>query len=96
MTDKKMTIELTKKAEEHYKKLIKSGQKKVLKKVVQIFEELETHPREGIGNPERLKHQGEREVWSREIDKKNRLVYIIEEEQVIIFVISLLGHYDDK
>lgn len=36
----KMRIELTKEAENQYKKLIRSGQKKLLKKVVKIFDEL--------------------------------------------------------
>lgn len=96
MTTKKMIIEFTKQTDEHYKKLIKSGQKKVLEKLVQLFEELENHPRSGTGKPERLKHQGEGEVWSRRIDRKNRLVYIIIEEQVVVLVISILGHYEDK
>lgn len=91
-----MNIKLTKEAEKDYKKLIKSGSKIVLKRITQIFEELEANPRVGIGKPERLKHFKGDEVWSREIDKKNRVVYLIRDEDLIVLVISVLGHYDDK
>ena len=91
-----MNIKLTKEAERDYKKLIKSGKKSILKRLAQIFDELEVTPREVIGRPERLKHFGEKEVWSREIDKKNRIVYIIKDEELVVLVISVLGHYDDK
>ncbi len=91
-----MNIKLTKEAERDYKKIIKNGQKSSLKRVIQIFEELEVSPREGIGQPERLKHFKDKEVWSRKIDKKNRIVYLIKDDELIVLVISMLGHYDDK
>ena len=72
-----MNIKLTKDAERDYKKLIRNGQKNILKKLVQIFNELEVNPREGIGQPERLKYFRDKEVWSRKLDKKNRIVYLI-------------------
>lgn len=53
-------------------------------------------PREGIGQPERLKHFKDKEVWSRKIDKKNRIVYLIKDDELIILVVSMLGHYNDK
>ena len=36
----------------------------------------------------------ETEVWSREIDKKNRITYSIDDEKVIVEVLTALGHYD--
>ncbi|WP_298630437.1 Txe/YoeB family addiction module toxin [uncultured Porphyromonas sp.] len=91
-----MNIKLTKDAERDYKKLIRNGQKNILKKLVQIFNELEVNPREGIGQPERLKYFRDKEVWSRKLDKKNRIVYLIIDEELVVLVISVLGHYDDK
>lgn len=91
-----MNIRLTKEAEKEYQKLIKSGKKNSLKRIVQIFSELEVNPRVGIGSPERLKHFNDREVWSRQIDKKNRIVYLIQDDELIVLVISVLGHYSDK
>jgi hypothetical protein len=35
-------------------------------------------------------------VFSREINKKDRLVYEVYEEAVVVYVISAEGHYSDK
>ncbi len=73
--------------------ILKSGDKASLKKLNKILDELETHPKTGIGNPEQLKHQllG---YWSRRINKKDRLVYqIIEEPDNLVVVVAALGHY---
>ena len=48
----------------------------------------------GTGKPEQLKHLTN--LWSRRIDKKNRILYTIREEIITVFVISLKGHYGDK
>ena len=56
-----------------------------------------------VGNPEQLKHS-EKETWSRELTKKDRIVYGIEpganynmpEEAEIIVFYQYLGHYQDK
>lgn len=86
---------LTPKAEQHLKEWKKSGQKKILQKIVSLFEELQLHPETGTGQVEQLKGnlQG---YWSRRIDKGSRLIYKIEQEIVTVFVISLKGHYGDK
>ena len=52
-------------------------------------------PREGIGHPERLKYKEGAEVWSRKINKKDRILYEIDETSEIITIFSCLGHYDD-
>jgi toxin YoeB len=31
--------------------------------------------------------------WSRRINQKDRLIYKVEEDLVIVFVISAMGHY---
>ena len=46
----------------------------------------------GIGKPEPLKNNLNG-LWSRRIDDINRLVYKIEEEQILI--IQCKGHYND-
>ena len=43
----------------------------------------------GIGKPEKLRY---REGWSRRIDEKNRLVYDVEND--ILIIIACKGHYD--
>lgn len=65
------------------------------KKILKLVKELHEHPRTGTGHPEALKgYDGN--VYSREVNKKDRLVYEIYEDTVVVFVISAEGHYGDK
>lgn len=73
----------------------KAGDKKLLKKIEALLHELQSHPREGTGQPEQLKHNLEG-FWSRKINKKHRLVYQIEDEIVIVVIVSAYSHYGDK
>lgn len=73
----------------------KSGNKASIKKIAKILIELSETPFEGTGNPEALNHELTG-FWSREINKKDRLIYKVEEEIVTVFVISAMGHYSDK
>ena len=72
-----------------------SGDKKILKKIHTFLEELKEHPTIGTGKPELLKHYKE-PTWSRRISDKHRLVYRIQDEVVVVLVISAYGHYGDK
>ena len=86
---------LSDEAKEHLKEWKKSGQKKTLKKIADLLAELREHPRTGTGQIEQLK--GELSgYWSRRIDKASRMVYTIEDERIIVTVISLKGHYGNK
>jgi len=91
----KYIVTLKPKATEDIKSYKKAGNKIAIARINRILEELEIHPQTGIGKPEKLKYEYS-EFWSREIDKKNRMRYIIEENIVTVTVISALGHYDDK
>ena len=51
----------------------RSGQKKILKKIVALLEELKVHPQTGTGKPEALKGDFSG-LWSRRIDKGARLI----------------------
>jgi toxin YoeB len=82
-------------AETHLEAHIKAGNKILLKKIYKLFEELKEHPETGTGKPEKRKYQ-KTEIWSRRIDEKHRMEYIIDSDRVIVFVISLWGHYEDK
>ena len=48
-----------------------------------------------LGSPEQLKYNLV-ELWSRQIDKKNRIIYQINNQIVAVFIISARGHYGDK
>jgi len=88
-------VELSDKAEEHFNLHIKAGNKKLLKRIYKLLKELSEHPETGTGRPHRLKHE-KSGLWSRSIDDKHRMLYTIDDQKVIVFVISLWGHYDDK
>lgn len=82
-------------AEQHLEEWKKSGQKKILKKIADLFSELRVHPTTGTGQVEQLKGSLSG-FWSRRIDKGSRIVYTIENEKVVVTVVSLKGHYGDK
>ena len=90
------TLVLTQRAAKELAKLKKSGQKNLVSKVADLMEELIADPRVGTGRPERLKHYPDGEIWSRRLDKKNRVVYEVRDEEIIVLLLSLTGHYDDK
>lgn len=90
----KYSVALSPRAKEELKSVHKSGNKAAIKKIETLIRELAEHPQTGTGKPEQLK--GVEGVWSRRIDKKNRLIYMIKEDEIIVLVLSVLGHYDDK
>jgi toxin YoeB len=69
-----------------------SQDKKTLKRINQLLEDISRGGHQGIGKPEALKGEFAG-FWSRRIDDTNRLVYRIKGE--IIEVLSCKGHYDD-
>ncbi|TDW47281.1 toxin YoeB [Flavobacterium sp. 270] len=91
----KFRIEIIPEAQLDIAKHLKSGNQSSIKKIKRILEELTEHPFEGVGKPEALKHNLAG-FWSREINKKDRLIYAVEEEIVTVVVISAMGHYSDK
>ncbi|RNL52371.1 Txe/YoeB family addiction module toxin [Pedobacter jejuensis] len=91
----KYFIDIEKKAKKHLEAQFKSGDKASIKRIDQIFVELSEHPETGIGQPEKLKYDLTG-LWSRKINRKDRMIYQIEDDIVTVTVISALGHYDDK
>ncbi len=87
-------LEYSEEMDKDIEKHKKSGNVKLLKKIASFLEEIKEHPREGTGQVEQLKHFGEREIYSRRIDKKHRLVYEIIDDTVVVVLISAYGHYD--
>jgi toxin YoeB len=91
----KYRVEITENAKKDFQKHRKSGNKAVLAKIDKIYKELKEHPFTGTGKPEALKYdlQG---LWSRRISQKDRLIYEVIEDVVTVYIVSALGHYDDK
>jgi len=66
--------------------------KKTLKRINALVQDIQNIPYEGIGKPEPLKgNLGN--CWSRRIDETHRIVYF--EKNGIIHIISCRGHYSD-
>ena len=66
--------------------------RKTLKRINLLIEDISCSPFEGLGKPEPLKGTLTG-FWSRRIDEENRLVYVVEEK--VIILISCRGHYDE-
>ena len=86
-------IEFSDEARKELAAMMKSA-RSTFKKFEKLIPELEEHPYSGTGKPHQLKHLPN--VWSRRLDKKNRLRYTVNENTVVVFIVSTLGHYDDK
>jgi toxin YoeB len=70
----------------------KTGNIQIQKKIAQLLDAIEDSPAHGIGKPEMLKHQLSG-FWSRRINQEHRLVYQFSEEDDLIIIHSLKGHY---
>jgi len=88
-------LEYTSDFEIDKEKLRESGNIKALKKLATLLLELTTHPTTGTGKPEPLSNDRAGQ-WSRRITRKHRLIYYIDNEKVVVLLLSASGHYDDK
>jgi toxin YoeB len=66
-----------------------SHDKKMLKRINMLLKDIDRNHYNGIGKPEPLKNL--HGFWSRRIDDKNRLVYKIENDSVVI--VQCGSHY---
>ena len=63
---------------------------KLLKRIIELLEDIEKSPFHGIGKPEPLKHEL-KGYWSRRINDEHRLVYQVTSDEII--VINCRYHY---
>lgn len=84
-------INLDKTAQKQLEK-IKMNQK-LLRKLLEILDDIEQNPYSPNFKFERLK--GNLSGYcSKRLDKKNRIIYQVLDDLVIVIVISVLGHYE--
>ncbi len=69
-----------------------SHDQKILRKINALLKSIQRTPFVGEGKPEPLK--GVPDKWSRRINEKDRLVYVVEENSISI--VQCRGHYKDK
>lgn len=69
--------------------------KKKVKKINELLDDILRHPHDGPGKPEPLRYdlQG---FWSRRIDSENRLVYKWIEEEHCVVVLQCRYHYERR
>jgi toxin YoeB len=67
--------------------------KRVIKKINNLVRDIIRNGNEGIGHPEPLRGNLSG-YWSREIDEKNRLVYMPTDDGKIL-IVHCNGHYGD-
>ena len=65
--------------------------RKTLRRINQLIQDIDRNGHEGMGKPEPLRHELQG-WWSRSIDEYNRLVYRVENNQIIISSCRL--HYE--
>jgi toxin YoeB len=61
-------------------------------KIDELIADIRQDPVSGIGKPEMLRNSGGK-VWSRRIDKKHRLIYHVEGDEITL--LQCRKHYDD-
>ncbi len=67
--------------------------RKLFNKVNRLIKEIQRTPFIGIGKPEPLRHEFAG-YWSREIDKKHRIIYCVNDDEIEIT--QCRTHYGDK
>ncbi len=85
-----MEVIITNKAKEDLEFWKKSSNTQIQQKTSKQITSVVASPFEGLGKLEPLKYELAG-TWSRRIDKEHRLVYEVEETQIVI--LSLRGHY---
>ncbi|ARM31545.1 Txe/YoeB family addiction module toxin [Prosthecochloris sp. HL-130-GSB] len=88
------TVSVTRRADKDLRYWFQSGDKPVQRKINRIFRELQEHPATGTGKPEQLKGDLSG-YWSRKLNKKDRIVYRIDDSVVTVYILSVRGHYND-
>ena len=88
----KYIVRIENQADKEIKRILKSGSRADIEKLATILYELEEHPETGTGKPEQLRYDLTG-YWSRRINKKDRIIYEINEDERIVTVLSALGYY---
>ena len=70
----------------------KVGDKRIMKRISSLLEDIIQHPFTSIGKPEPLKGE-QYGLWSRRINDEHRIVYSVSSGKVYVYVLSLRYHY---
>jgi len=70
----------------------KRTDEKTTEKIKTLLKDISEHPYTGMGKPEPLKHNLSGK-WSRRINKTDRIIYSVDGELVLVYILSMKGHY---
>lgn len=73
----------------------KTGNKAIMKRISALLADIKAHPYTGIGKPEALKYELQGK-WSRRINSEHRIIYSVNEDAVVVYVLSMRYHYTVK
>ena len=76
-------------SKKYFNKCRKKGGK-TYQKIIELIQDIDRSPFDGLGKPEPLQHQFTGS-WSRRINKKDRLIYQVTDQEIVI--LSCKGHY---
>ena len=65
---------------------------KTAQKIISLLDEMSVTPYTGKGKPEALKHEYSG-YWSRRINSKDRIVYRVDEQVGVLYIVSMRKHY---
>ncbi len=91
----KFRVEITDLVKKQIAKHLRSGNQSSIKKIAIISNELSETLYSGVGKPEALKSNLSG-FWSRQINSKDQLIYTVNDDLVVVDVISSMSHYSDK
>ncbi|MDY6374183.1 MAG: Txe/YoeB family addiction module toxin [Bacteroidales bacterium] len=86
-----MEIVLLKQARDDRDYWLKTGNKRIMRRITELLNDILLHPFTGMGKPELLK--GTNGKWSRRINDEHRMVYSISDGCVYVYVFSMRYHY---
>ena len=89
-----MNITFSPEAQEDYE-YWKENNPLVVKRIKRLLKDMSEHPYTGIGKPEKLKYELTGK-WSRRINEKHRIVYVVREIENDIYILALRYHYTKK
>lgn len=64
-------------------------------KLRKVLDDIMEHPRSGLGRPEPLVGGGDTR-YSRRVNAHDRIIYEINDEEILVLVLEVGGHYNDK
>jgi len=66
--------------------------RRTTQKIISLLEEMAQTPFVGKGKPEALKHEYSG-YWSRRLNSKDRIIYRVDEQAGILYIVSMRKHY---